>query len=219
MVLIILFWTPINIFSSDSTTTIFVNKLICNKDIQTEIDVNLIQFQNFMNSISQNFIYADSLFDNLTGDEELDTLINTIYLTDSSCVILSKIYSNGSIYYSDSLLIIADDGNYDNIFGDDTLYYKLYPYSLMYSCFLIRVIPYKLKEETINELLYFYLESKKSELKNQGLASEVIDEIISCEKNMISTYKGKFINNLSMSNPDTYFYNSQRKKFVLFYSP
>lgn len=207
------------LFSSDSTATISINGLKLEIVIQSELNVDLIQFQKFIDGVSYNYCYSDTLVDKLSSNQSIDTLINSIYMIDSNCVIVSKIFSIGHIRYSDSLLVLADYGNYDNIWGHDSLYFLLYPYSLMYGCYLIRVTPFNLEEKLFNELGDFYLESRRHEFANSGLNEFEIEENIDNEKKLIRNYKGRFIQSLSLSNPDIYFYNSLSRQFVLFYSP
>ena len=208
-----------NLLGTDSTTTIKINGSTIKISISKEFYINLLEFQNFLNSVSQDFHFNEIVVDELTGDNISDTLYNEVYLVNDGCVIKSKIHSNGNLVYMDSTLIFNDEGNWENIWGSDSIYYKLFPYSLLYSCYTIRVRAYTLEREWIDGQIFMYLSLKQKMLEKLGLSKMVIESRLTAFEEYVYKYKGKFINNISPSNPDTYIFEEPLNKYVLFYSP
>lgn len=217
ILLLLLFFIPL--IAADSTATLIVNGTTIVFQIPKEFYINLTDFQNFLDTKIHNSKFNEIISEDLTGDKKIDTLYNQIYLTDDGCIIKSKIISNKSLVYSDSAKIFSDEGNDENIWGSDSVYNLLYPYSLLYIAYLSRAQTYALEKEYIDDDIFMYLNFKRDEFEKMRLNKNVIESKLNEAKQYVNNYKGKFINNISLSDPDTYIYESASNKFVIFYSP
>lgn len=217
ILLLLLFFIPL--IAADSTATVIANGTTIVFQIPKEFYINLTDFQNFLDTKIHNSKFNEIIAEDLTGDKKIDTLYNQIYLTDDGCIIKSKIISNKSLVYSDSAKIFRDEGNDENIWGSDSVYNLLYPYSLLYIAYLSRAQTYALEKEYIDDDIFKYLNFKRDEFEKMRLNKNVIESKLNEAKQYVNNYKGKFINNISLSDPDTYIYESASNKFVIFYSP
>ncbi|QQS36085.1 MAG: hypothetical protein IPM56_17895 [Ignavibacteriales bacterium] len=216
--LIVLF-AFISIFASDSTATVWIEGAPVKINISSDFYINLQDFQNFIDKQLQDFRFTEIIIEDVTGDALSDSLTNFIYLTSNGCVVESKIFSKGIMVHHDSCFVLNERGNDENSWGSDSNYLKLFPYSLLYIGYKIRMESYLWEKSRIEESIFMPLNFRRIELENEGLKEiEIVAELIRY-KEYILNYKGKFINTLSMSNPDTYFYDSTLNKFVLFYAP
>lgn len=218
IILLSLFFS-ISLVAADSTATVIVNGTTIEFQITDEFYINLIDFQNFLDTKIHNSKFNEMIAEDLTGDKKIDTLYNQIYLTDDGCIIKSKIISNKSVVYSDSAEIYSDEGNNENIWGSDSVYNLLYPYSLLYIAYRSRPQSYTLEKEYIDNDIFMYLNFKRDEFEKMRLNKNVIESKLNEVKQYVNNYKGKFINSISLSDPDTYIYESASNKFVIFYSP
>jgi hypothetical protein len=217
VLLALLFYVPI--IAADSTATLIVNGTTIKIEIPEEFYIDLKDFQKFLDTKIQNFQVNEIIIDDLTGDNLSDTICNKIYLNGDGCIVKSKILSNGALVYSDSAFIFIDEGNDENIWGSDSIYNRLFPYSLLYISYRIRVQAYTIEREYLDENIFMYLGFKKSELEKMGLNKTTIESRLYEAKQYVYNYKGKFINNISLSDPDTFIYEAPSKKFVIYYSP
>jgi hypothetical protein len=209
----------IHLFANDSTATLSINGSAIKIHIPNEFYIDLNAFRNFLNSNIQGLHFEETIIEDLTGDNLSDTLYNEAYIFNDGCVVESQILSNGFLIYSDSTLIFKDEGNNENQWGNDSIYYQLLPYSLLYIGYSIRVESYKLEMERKVDDMSTYITLKQIEMEQMGLSKESIEFQLNETKKYVNGYKGKFIHNISLSNPDTYIYETSSNRFVIFYSP
>lgn len=217
--LLIVLVTFSSLFAADSTATIWIKGSPVNINISNDFYINLDDFQNFINSQLQDFHFGETIMEDVTGDALPDSISNDIFLVNEDCVVSSKIISKGILVHFDSVLLGKEYGNDENIWGSDSNYLKLFPYSLLYIGYKIKMEPYLWEQSRIDEIIFMSLAFRNDELEKRGMNKDEITAELNDYKDYIKSYKGKFINSLSLSNPDTYFYDHKRNKFVLFYAP
>lgn len=195
--------------SEDTLMTVSVNG-VKKQFIMAKNDTfwfSLKDLQHIINSC-EDYTYTEILKDDLTGDGVIDTLKQKFYIKEDSCIIEARIISFGEVIYYDRVSIDNEYDGWGTPLNSIPYYEVLYPYSLLYEGYQIRITPRR------------FSKSDRMELFNISMLPYEIKHVQKKElKNYVLNYKGKFINSLSPEDPDTYIYWKKENKFILFYAP
>jgi|GEM_PF-1620260 len=217
LLLVLVLFNVIN--AADSTFTFKCSGSNYTIKMTNKLSVDFKEFRKFIRLCNKNS-FTEVVVKDITGDGIKDSLINRAVVYDTNkCKLTAVIISKGKEVYSSVNNFTKEDADEDNMWGNDSIYKSVYPYSLLFYAYPIRTQSFYPDSILLKDMLSIFLHNLRNELTEKGCRKDFIDSEINNHKEWISHYRGKFINNPSFSDYDTYIFDSKLNKFVLFYSP
>jgi hypothetical protein len=205
--------------ASDSTFTFKCSGRQFSIKKTNNLAVNFKEFRKFLKLCKKDG-FTEVVVKDITGDGIKDSLINNAVVYDNNkCKLNAIIISKGKEVYTSEIDFSKEEADEENMWGNDSVYKSVYPYSLLFYAYLIRTQSFYPDRKLLNDMLEMFLYNRRDELTEKGLSKDSMDSEINTYKEWIFHYKGKFINNPSLSDYDTYIFDSRLNKFVLFYAP
>lgn len=162
--------------------------------------------------------YSDTVWVDITGDGENEKVITRITCDESNCTIFSTVLAGETVIFSDTLP--PNDGiSYLN-WGEDSIYFKLKPYSTFFDALGNKQLVSDPEDGRISEdLIEFYTGPIFWQLKETTADSALAVHTVDSIKQELRHYKGKILTPLTHWGGDLYFWNRFTKQFEMLYSP
>ncbi len=206
-------------FTKDTTIELIINfkrkTFIVSKDLKLKIS----QFQDFLNKypLVPSF-FVDTINVDIDYNGTNDLVITKIETLKGNSVIYSTVIMNNNLALQDTLKP-ADELSFMD-WANDSIYYKLKPYSSFYDAIFAKNRIDEIENGIINDdLISFFIQNKSFEYEKNGLDSLQIkiktDSII----NELHNYKGKFVTTLEDWDRSLLIWNKYTNMFECLYSP
>lgn len=205
--------------AKDTTIDLIVNTKRASYTINKELSRSISKFQEFLKthqSIPELFI--DTLSFDLDENKINDTIFSKIETLQGNCTIYSIVKINNIIALQDTLNP-SDDLAFMG-WSNDSIYYKLKPYTSFYEALLAIQRIEEVENGKINDdLISFFISSKKAEYSKLGLDSLKIKNKTDSIIKELHHYKGKLITTLEDWDRSLLFWNKHTKSFECLYTP
>jgi hypothetical protein len=176
-------------------------------------------FHKFLQDLDAgSYSYTENITADLSGQGTTEQLTNTITFNGRGMLVESVIYEGKDPVYKSRLRLNPVFKQSSEFCESLEMFAALMPYSGLYQAYLTRV---KVKDtpfgkKTPESAKQEFLTMKKSALEQLHLEPSAIAKQIDEYKAYLAAYKGKFISNLDVETPDTYFFDPKSKKFEMY---
>lgn len=205
--------------AKDTTIDLIVNAKRTSYTINKELSRYISKFQEFLKthqSIPELFI--DTLSFDLDENKINDTIFSKIETLQGNCTIYSRVKINNIIALQDTLNP-SDDLAFMG-WSNDSIYFKLKPYTSFYEALLAIQRIEEVENGKINDdLISFFINSKKADYSTLGLDSLKIKNKTDSIIKELHHYKGKLITTLEDWDRSLLIWNKHTKAFDCLYSP
>jgi hypothetical protein len=204
---------------SDTTVFLRINGIKQSFRIKKDNLKKMVKFQAFLDQYAEiPKLYMDTLSVDLTGDGIHEKIISRITCNNRDCIIFSNVLKDETIMLSDTLMPNDDLAYMD--WSEDSIYFKLKPYSTFYDALLKKTRVQELENGKISEdlidfytsPLYYNVQGKYRDTNEARLA---VDSI----KQELRGYKGKYVLTLDHWDRSLLFWNRFTKRFETLYTP
>lgn len=163
-------------------------------------------------------LYLDTISVDLTGDGIHEKIITRIKCNNRDCIIFSTILKSETVLLSDTLTPNDDLAYMD--WSEDSIFFKLKPYSTFYDALLEKNRVEELENGKISEdLIDFYTSPLYRDY--QQMYSDTIKARLAVDsvKYELRSYKGKYVLSLDHWNRSLLFWNRFNNRFEVLYTP
>ncbi len=182
--------------------------------------VNFKDFQILLNDYANKpLLFIDTTITDVTGDGKNEKVIRKIMVKENNAYIFAEIFKYDKLIYVDTLEI--DDAYTFMTWDNDSIYFKLKPYSSFYEAYFNKEILDSLNKDypSYEYWIEFYIGNKKREFISQGIDSlSVINKIDSIQKDL-KTFSGKLVFTMHQLDREILIWNKDKNAFEPFYSP
>jgi hypothetical protein len=204
---------------NDTTIFLRINEIKQSFRIKKDNLKKMVKFQTFLDQYPEiPKLHMDTVSIDLTGDGIHEKIITRIKCNNRDCIIFSNILKDETIVLSDTLMPNDDLAYMD--WSEDSIYFKLKPYSTFYDALLKKNRVQELENGKISEdLVDFYTSplyhNSQEKYRDTTKARMVVDSI----KQELRGYKGKYVLTLDHWNRSLLFWNRFTKRFEVLYTP
>jgi hypothetical protein len=179
----------------------------------------MVKFQTFLDQYPEiPKLYMDTLSIDLTGDGIHEKIITRIKCNNSDCIIFSNVLKDETIVLSDTLMPNDDLAYMD--WAEDSIYFKLKPYSTFYDALLEKTRVQELENGKISEdLVDFYTSPLYYTFQEKYRDTTKVRLVLDSIKQELRAYKGKYVLSLDHWNRSLLFWNRFTKQFEVLYTP
>jgi hypothetical protein len=157
----------------------------------------------------------------VTGDSLPEAISARVWMKDGKCMISHTVKAADSVIWFRE--IEFEDAYGGDLYGEDSAYYKLLPYSAFAEgLYYVNVasegpgVELFLRDTVSKNMTEV---SYRDDLKEQGLDEFDIEEKMIQYRKYLRSFKGHLVYSLSIMNGDVYIWYEPEKRFVLLYAP
>jgi hypothetical protein len=204
----------------DTTIQLNINNKLLAFTANKSLELDYTDFQDMLDKFAGKPLeHYDTIQEDVTGDGRIELLTRSIKLIGTECFIYAGIFSDGELIYSDTSKINDDLAFMD--WENDSLYYKLKPYSGFYVAIKNRFKLDSLDKTSpgFENWTELFLQNTSNNYLNQGLDSSLVSKKLDSTISELKSYRGKLVYNFHQWDKDVFIWNRKKNQFELFYSP
>ncbi len=203
----------------DSIINLTINGIKREFKLNKENKIDLKKLQDFLNNFPTIPIeYIDTVKVDINGDNFEENIISKIINKNGECITYSTILMNNKIIRQDTMKTNNDLEFMD--WGNDSIYFKLKPYSSFFNALLSKGIVEDLENGKLNDgLIEFYTSGISTHLSNNNCDTVIIKHRIDSITKELKNYKGKIITTLEHWDRSVLIWNKNTEKLELIYTP
>lgn len=204
---------------SDTTIVLRINGRKQLFRIKKENLKKMAKFQTFLDQYPEiPKLYMDTLSVDLTGDGIDEKIISKITCNNKDCSIFSIILKDEKVILSDTLMPNNDLAYMD--WNEDSIYFKLKPYSTFYDALLEKNRVQEPENGKISEdLIDFYTSPLFGELQEINKDTLRTRLAVDSVKQELRQYKGKYVLTFDHWDRGLLFWNRFSNRFEVLYMP
>jgi len=203
--------------SPDTIIRLTIHSGIRSFNVKKKTRFDFKDFQTFLNDFSNKPLdFKETQNIDVTGDSIPEQVVTTVSMQGKACMVRARILSGTKALYTDTMTI-KEDAAFALFWNQDSVYFKLKPYSDFYLGMCNKSILNDLNPDNVNYegWMEIFHARQRDLLKQEGLDSLNIEKRIS----EWDDYKGKLVFRFGMLDRDIRIWDKHKNKFVDFYEP